>query len=348
MSKRGSWLFYCPTSLSVHEALGNCSLATNNDHHSAIMENITLTNLCRSCGTHPISLLGGVVPRGQQHVCQSRAAGCIGGGRGAWSSRLQQGLLGTAPVDLGAAFLGDLSYPPCLAAATLQAGPSLHYGGASNLLQHAAQSCRGGGSVGVRVKGGDRHSRRFPQLWPCFWGLRDGACGGRGVVVWRDGRASALRLEEVLQAVAQRAHVLQGIVGNFGKAVIRLRCPPACLPLCSTPRVWLLRPRLLATTLVHQEAPVSLRGSAQGWGLAKPRLHQPSDRLFQKPGSRGWQRSGGLWECTCICGLAQSHARLPQKENKMDYVMQLWAMEHKQQLHELKSQQQHSIGWLGF
>ncbi len=26
--------------------------------------------------------------------------------------------------------------------------------------------------------------------------------------------------------------------------------------------------------------------------------------------------------------------------------MQLWAMEHKQQLHELKLQQQHSIGWL--
>lgn len=258
------------------------------------MVEITLTNLCRSCGTYPISLLGGVVPRGQQHVCQSWAAGCIGGGGGAWPSRLQQDLLGTAPVDLGTAFLGGLPSPPCLAAAALQAGPSLHHGGASNLLQHAAQSCRVGGSVGVRVRGGDRHGRRFPQLWPCFWGLRDRACGRRGVVVRRDGRASALRLEEVLQAMAQHAHVLQGIVGNFGQAVIRLGCPPARLPLCSTPRVRLLRPRLLATTLVHQEAPVSLRGSAQGWGLAMPRLHQPSDRQFQKPGSRGWQQSGGL------------------------------------------------------
>lgn len=293
-------------------------IATNNDH-SVIMEEITLGKVWRSGATYPIRLFSGVVPRGQQHVCQSWAAGCISGGGGARPSCLQQGFLGTAPVDLGAAFLGGLPSPPCLATATLQAGPSLHHGGASNLLKHAAQSCRRGGSVGVRIRDG----RRFPQLWPRFWGLRDRAYGGRDIVVWRDGRASALRLEELLQTVAQRTHVLQGIVSNFGQAVIRLGRSPAHLPLCSTPRVWLLGPRLLATTLVHQEVPVSLRGSAKGWGIAKPRLHQPSDRLSQKPGSREWQQSGGLWEHTCICGLAQSHACLPQKENKMDYVMQL-------------------------
>lgn len=120
---------------------------------------VGFTGDCRALvSTHPVRLLSGVVPGSEQHVGQCGAGGRVRGGGGARAASLQQHhLLGTPPVDLGAAFLGGVPGPPRLGAAALQTGPSLHYGGrATDLLQNAAQSCRGSGgsSVGVRVRTG--------------------------------------------------------------------------------------------------------------------------------------------------------------------------------------------------
>lgn len=175
--------------------------------------------------------------------------------------------MGAAPVDLRAPFLRAISGAPCLAAAALQAGASLHHGwSASDLLQNAAESCGGGGSsMVVRIQRGRRRGRALERVRPAVGGLGGGgARAGQGGVVWRDGGAAALRLEEVLQSVAQRSHVLQGVVGHFGQAMFRLRRPPARLWLRPPARLW-LRPAscirllgaLLATTLIHVRAPVS-------------------------------------------------------------------------------------------
>lgn len=243
-----------------------------------------------------VRFLCGVVTRGEQHVCQGGAGGRVRGGGGAWASSLQQGLMGTSTVDLGTSFLGGLPGPPRLAAAVLQASPSLHHGwGATDLLQDATQSCRGSGSGRVvRVHRGPRGGREVPYLWPCVDGLR-GRGGGRGDVIRGDGGAPALGLEELLQPMAQSAHVLPGIVGDFGQTVLRLRCPSATLRLRTASGVRLLR-ALLTTTLLHHGPPVSQCGCTWGCrGLAMSRCHTPSERLVQSREAEGMAHASVVW-----------------------------------------------------
>ena len=211
-----------------------------------------------------VRFLRGVVTRREQYVRQGGAGGRVSGGGGARASSLQQGLMGTSAVDLGTSFLGGVPGPPRLAAAALQAGPSLHHGwGAADLLQDATQSCGGSGSGRVvRVHGGPRGGGGVPYLWPWVGGVR-GRDEGRHGVVRGDGGAPALGLEELLQPVAQSAHVFPGIVGDFGQTVFRLRRPPANLRLRAASAVRLLW-ALLATSLIHRGPPVSQWGVHSG------------------------------------------------------------------------------------
>ena len=235
-----------------------------------------------------VRFLSGVVTRGEQHVCQGGAGGSVSGGGGAWASSLQQGLMGTPTVDLGTSFLGGIPGPPRLTTAALQAGPSLHHGwGTADLLQDTTQSCRGSGSGRVvRVQRGPRGGREVTYLWPCVSGVR-GRGGGRGGITWADRGAPALGLEELLQPVAQSAHVFPGIVGDFGQTVLRIRRPPANLHLRTASGVGLLW-ALLTTTLIHHGPPVSQCGCARGCrGLAMSRGHTPSERLVQSRKAEG-------------------------------------------------------------
>lgn len=158
-----------------------------------------------------------MVAGGQEDISESRAGGRVCGRGGPRPAGLQQGFMGAAPVDLWATFLGRLPGAPHLAAAALQAGASLHWWGTSDLLQNTAQSCgRGGSGRVVRIQREGRGGGNVPYLGPCVSGFGGrGAYAGRDGVMWGNGGASALWLEELLQAMAQRSHVLQGIMGDF-------------------------------------------------------------------------------------------------------------------------------------
>lgn len=285
---------------------------------------------------HLVWLLSGVVSRGQQHVGQGRTGGCICGRGWTRASSLQQSLMSAPPVDLWASFLGRITSGPRLVAAALQAGASLHHRRTSDLLQNTAQSCgRGGSSRVVRIQRQGQGGGSVPHFWPYIGGFGGrGAHAGHGGVMWGNGGASALWLEELLQAMAQRSHVLQGIVGDFGQAVLWLRCPPADLRIHSASCIRLLW-ALLATTLIHQRPPVSRWGST--WGLQETSyapLTPPSERLSESREAEGTALSWAFWVDMHLW--LGSMSCLSTTKRKIKWIKTCSTEEHKNQKHSVK------------